>query len=164
MLKRKNKSQAGLWYLCWLCREMNKACIFKKSKLTWSNHRQQNSQLKQFEVLKNYFYLFSALQGEEQDDESLVQWIFESSPGCLLFKHMVKIIPRAMTADDFLAVLTFLNISSVFFLKTALHYIVRNKSNVISDTFWKKRYCLDAGMTMMERATEGWMCQCKMKH
>lgn len=68
---------------------------------------------------------------------------------------MVKIIPGAMTADDFLAVLTFLDSSSVFFLKMALHYIVRNKSNVISDTFWEKRYCLDAGMTMMEWATEG---------
>lgn len=130
----------------------------------WPNHRQQNSQFKQFEVLKNYFYLFSALQGEKQDDESLVQWIFESSPGCLLFKHRVKIIPGAMDADDFLGVLTFLDSLSVFFLKMALHYIVREKSNAIYDTFWEKWYCLDAGTILMERATEEWMCRCKKKH
>lgn len=45
----------------------------------------------------------------------------------LLFKNSVKIIPEAMNADDFLNVLTFLDSSSVFFLKMALHYIVRNK-------------------------------------
>lgn len=117
MLERKNKSQAGLWYMCWLCREMNKECIFLKSKLIWANHRQQDSQLKQFEVLKNYFYLFSALQEEEQDDESLVQWIFESSPGCLLFQHRVKIIPGAMNADDFFGCIDISRQLVSFFLK-----------------------------------------------
>lgn len=54
----------------------------------------------------------------------------------------------------FLGVLTFLDSLSVFFLKMALHYIVRKKSNAIYDTFWEKWYCLDAGTTMMEWATE----------
>lgn len=78
------------------------------------------------------------LLSKEKDDESPVQWVFESSPGCLLFKHMMKIFPGAMKADDFLGILTFLDSLSVFFLKMTLHYIVRNKSNAIYDILWEK--------------------------
>lgn len=102
----KQRSQASLDVCVDSAGKWTKHPFFKTNKLTWPNHRQQNIQLKQFEGLKNYFYVFSALQ-EEQDVESLVQWILESSPGCLLLKLQMKIIPGAMNADDFWGILTF---------------------------------------------------------